>query len=144
MGKRSSSMPCRLRVPFFDSLICRNGGAFFGAAIFCRNKFQDRRALPTRGWLNNRRYVGTPASGFPLKSNNPVVGRFSYCRPFYCTVREKEEDCFFRLFQQPRQIFFSLAVVRASSAINGSLYAARDTSFSTAVGFSIFGGDAAS
>jgi hypothetical protein len=88
--------PFRLRVQFLDSSICRNGGAFFGAAIFCRNKSQDRRALPTRGWLNNGCYVGTPASGFPLKSNNPVVRRFSHCRPFYCTVREEEADCLFR------------------------------------------------
>jgi hypothetical protein len=46
--------------------------------------------------------------------------------------------------QHPRQIFFNLAVVRASSAMNGSLNAGRDASLSTAAGFAAFGGDAAS
>jgi hypothetical protein len=47
-------------------------------------------------------------------------------------------------FQQPRQIFFSLAVVRASSAMNGSVNGGRDASLETAAGFAAFGGDAAS
>jgi hypothetical protein len=90
IGKRSSR-PSQLRVQFLDSSICRNDGAFFGAAIFCRNKSQDR-TLRCRGWPNNRRYVGTPTSGFPLKSNNRVVRRLSHCRPFYRAVREKAEE----------------------------------------------------
>jgi len=63
---------------------------------------------------------------------------------FIARTARKRRNNAFRIFQQPRQIFFSLAVVRASSAMNGSMYAARDASLSTAAGFFIFGGDAAS
>jgi hypothetical protein len=47
-------------------------------------------------------------------------------------------------FQQPRQIFFSLAVIRASSAVIGSVNGGRDASLSMDAGFAVLGGDAAS
>ncbi|WP_298884857.1 hypothetical protein [uncultured Bradyrhizobium sp.] len=45
--------------------------------------------------------------------------------------------------QQPRQIFFSFAAVRASSATNGSLYP-DDAAELFSAGFTIFSGNAAS
>lgn len=45
--------------------------------------------------------------------------------------------------QQPRQMFFSFAAVRASSATNGSLYP-DDGALLVSAGFLAFGGNAAS
>src|ERR1700737_3510058 len=86
------------------------------------------------------------AGGLDTNFAKLPVGQIS--RPVSARCANRSRNCeaigFLRAFQQPRQMFFSLAVVRASSAMNGALYAARDASLSTASGFFVFGGDAAS
>ena len=72
-----------LRLQFPDGAVGGDGSAFLGIAIFFRHKSQDRGALSGRGRLNDRRYIGAPASGLALKSNDLVVGSFSHRRPFY-------------------------------------------------------------
>jgi hypothetical protein len=72
----------RLNVQFPDSAIGGDDGVFFGLAVFRRHKAPDRLTSRDRGGLNNRRHVGAPKSGLPLKGNDPVVRRFGHCSPF--------------------------------------------------------------
>ena len=72
----------RLDVQFPDGAVGGDDGVFFGLAVFRRHKAPDRLTSRDLGGLNDRRHVGAPKSGLPLKGNDPVVRRFGHCSPF--------------------------------------------------------------